>query len=75
MNVRVSETHASSDEAQWNYPKYPGDNQPPHGVKLQLLTKGGISTYGQWQDNAGFIAWAYLIKRDQRKEDWLKVQA
>ncbi len=73
MNVRVSPTHASSNEAQWHYPDYPGDPAPPPGRKLQILTVGGVSIYGQWGGKkAGHIAWAYLIQRDQTKEDWLK---
>lgn len=73
MNAKISPTHASSNEAKWHYPEFPGDSSPPPGRKVQILTKGGVSIYGQWGGTkVGHIAWAYLIQRDQDKEDWLK---
>lgn len=37
--------------------KYP----PPQGVKIQLLTNGGISVYGQW-DPDSYVAWGPLLR-------------
>ena len=73
MNVKISPKQASSNEARWNYPGYPGDPDAPRGVKLQILTSGGISIHGQWAGTEqGHVAWAYLVQRNQAKEDWLK---
>ncbi len=35
----------------------PETNPPPRGVKIQLLTEGGIAVYGEWRDQ-GYDAWA-----------------
>lgn len=41
----------------------------PQGVKVQLLTKGGIATYGHYRAGEDWLlAWAPLPK----KPDWLK---
>lgn len=47
-------------DAQWRWPHL-GDNAP-QGVKLHLLTEGGVSVVGPWADDAGFVAWAPLIR-------------
>lgn len=47
-------------DAQWRWPHL-GD-AAPQGVKLNLLTVGGVSVVGHWAKDAGFIAWAPLIR-------------
>lgn len=47
-------------DAQWRWPHL-GD-VAPQGVKLNLLTEGGVSVVGYWAKNAGFVAWAPLIR-------------
>jgi hypothetical protein len=45
-----------------------GDEKPPGGADVHLLTVGGVCVRGQWKDNAGFIGWAPLPKRNHEKE-------
>lgn len=41
----------------------PIDENTPRGVKLQLLGKGGVLVYGQWDGKAQFFThWAPLPK-------------
>lgn len=47
---------------------YPPKHMPPTGVKLHLLTIGGISVHGNWSWQGGFVAWQYLFKRDEAEE-------
>lgn len=49
---------------------YPGagDDKPPGGAKVLLLTIGGVCVVGAWQDNGFFIGWHPLPKRDKQKE-------
>ncbi len=42
----------------------PDTNPPPRGVKIQLLTEGGIAVYGEWRDK-GFDAWAPCMQVPQ----------
>jgi hypothetical protein len=44
-------------EAQWQLPT---DHAPPLGVKVLLLSPGGVCVVGVWQDWA--VAWAPLPK-------------
>lgn len=66
---KLSETHLSSPAPQWNYVGWASHPAPPGGVKLQLLTKGGVTVLGTWSDNAGFIAWAPLLQRNKALEE------
>ena len=56
---------AVSDDLYWRY-----DN-PPRGVKLNLLTKGGVSVTGNWTDDGRYIGWQYLFKRNAELESEL----
>jgi hypothetical protein len=51
---------AKTGEAYWRKPE---DERPPRGVKLLILTSGGVAVIGDWRDNAGFVAWSPLPKR------------
>lgn len=51
-----------------------GDPCPPGGVKVHLLTKGGVCIEGHWKNGAGFLGWAALPARDKEKELKLKVK-
>ena len=53
--------------APFQYPDA-GDEKPPGGAKVQLLTKGGICVSGSWNDSGAFLGWAPLPKRDKAKE-------
>lgn len=37
---------------------------PPMGVKILLLTEGGVAVIGTWRDDGGFIRWSPLPKRN-----------
>jgi hypothetical protein len=53
-----------------------GDERPPGGAKVLLLTKGGICIVGQWRlvdESAGYVVgWAPLPKRDHAREALFK---
>lgn len=53
--------------------RYPGagDEKPPGGAKVLLLTRGGICVTGPWSDDGRYLGWAPMPKRDQRKEEQL----
>lgn len=51
-----------------HYWLYPADHTPPTGVKLALLTRGGVQVTGQWSGDGSFTAWQYLFRRDKTKE-------
>ena len=55
---------AASDEVGYRDPEW---HPPPGGVKLLLLTEGGVAVIGTWADGAGFVAWSYLPKRTVRR--------
>lgn len=52
--------------AEFQYPGA-GDEEPTRGAKVNLLTKGGISTTGPW-DPSYCIGWAPLNARNSEKE-------
>lgn len=54
---------AAAGQAYWRYPEY---QPPPRGVKLLLLTSGGIACLGDWRDDSNLVAWSPLprIKTD-----------
>lgn len=61
-----------ADQApQWHHPD---DTPPPKGTKLQLLTPGGITVYGHWEDWA--VAWAPLLKvpKELKQRIWKESQ-
>jgi hypothetical protein len=55
---------AVSGEVYWREPK---DHPPPRGVKMLILTDGGVAVIGDWMDDSNFTAWSPLPKR--RPED------
>jgi len=68
-NVFVNNTLgvATSELSHWKDPEvFP----PPRGVKLNLLTWGGIQVSGQWftDSHLSFAAWAPVLS----KPEWLK---
>ena len=58
-------------EAVYRYPDA-GDDLPPTGAKVLILTDGGVCIIGQWRGDGGFTAWAPLPRRDADKEAMLK---
>lgn len=59
--------YAATKQVQYFYPGA-GDQLPPPGAKVTLLTVGGIQVTGQWKDDGSFLGWYYLIGRDHDKE-------
>lgn len=56
-------SYAVSSDVYWRY------DPAPRGVKVYLLTKGGVAIApGQWRDGMGLIAWHPVFKRDKAKE-------
>jgi len=39
---------------------------PPSGVKLLILTTGGVAVIGDWSDKSNFLAWSPLPKKHVR---------
>jgi hypothetical protein len=37
--------------------------EPPRGVKLLVLTSGGVTVIGDWVTNSNFVAWSPMPKR------------
>lgn len=64
--MRTTDKTYAVGEVPWLYPHR---NPPPLGVDLNILQEGGVSIRGQWKDNAGFIAWQYMFKRDKQAEE------
>lgn len=52
--------------AEYRYPGA-GDETPPGGAKVLLLTIGGVCIVGTWCPRS-CVAWAPLPKRDKKKE-------
>lgn len=59
--------YVTSPECVFRYPMA-GDDRPPGGAKVLLLTIGGVCVTGSWQDSGAFTGWAPLPKRDKEKE-------
>jgi hypothetical protein len=57
--------------AEYRYPVL-GDGKPAGGETVTLLTLGGMSVGGCWQDDGRYIAWAPLPTRDRMKEQLLR---
>lgn len=50
----------ASNEVKW---RNPATDPPPMGVKLLLLTSGGVAIMGGWASNSNLVAWSPLPKR------------
>lgn len=51
---------AASGQVYWREPK---DEPPPRGVKLLILTSGGVAVFGDWMDDSNFVAWSPLPRK------------
>lgn len=60
--------HLADASTEFRYPAA-GDEPPPGGAKVLLLTRGHICVSGTWSD--AFIGWAPLPKRNKDKEQRL----
>lgn len=57
----------TTDELHYRYPGA-GDEPPPGGSQVQLLTVGGVNVRGPWSDDGRYLGWCPLPKRDKAKE-------
>ena len=50
--------------------RYPGagDDLPPAGAKVLILTEGGMCIIGQWRSDSDFVAWAPMPRRNPEKK-------
>ncbi len=51
---------AASGEVYW---RDPGEEPPPRGVKLLILTSGGVAVFGEWMTDSNFVAWSPLPRK------------
>lgn len=65
----VSYLAGSVDE--YHYPAL-GDERPPGGADVHLLTVGGVCVRGKWSDNGFYLGWAPLPKRNHERESLLQ---
>lgn len=49
----------TSPSPEWLLPR---NAEPPRGKTLNLLLYTGVSCKGEWRDDAGFVAWAPMLK-------------
>ena len=45
------------------YFRDPASDPPPRGVKLLILTTGGVTVVGDWSDKSNYAAWSPMPKR------------
>ena len=62
--------YVASAETVYRYPRA-GDQAPPGGAKVLLLTIGGICVTGSWADDGRYLAWAPMPMRDKTRESLL----
>lgn len=60
--LNTSGTVAVATDYYW----IPCDERTPRGVKLQLLTKGGVAIYGIYKGEDDFTDWAPLPRRREQ---------
>lgn len=51
---------AESGDVYWRDPEW---CTPPRGVKLLLLTSGGVAVFGEWRDDSNYEAWSPLPRK------------
>jgi hypothetical protein len=51
---------AASGEVYW---RDPDQEPPPRGVKLLILTSGGVAVFGEWMTDSNFVAWSPLPRK------------
>jgi hypothetical protein len=68
MNITRDKAYVTDPNLRWIYPH---EETPPSGVKLALLTIGGVQVTGLWRQGS-FIAWQRLFKRDKEKESYVQ---
>lgn len=59
VTVNTREGVASAETTTWTDPEI---TPAPLGVLVNILTLGGIQIKAPWKEDAGFIAWAPMLK-------------
>jgi hypothetical protein len=67
LKTTPAKTYVVDKSYPFLYPEA-GDPSPGLGMKVQLLTVGGVCVTGHWVHGGGFIGWAPLPCRDIEKE-------
>ena len=57
---------AASGDVYW---RDPVAEVPPRGVKLLVLTSGGVAVIGDWTGDSNFVAWSPLPRKRVSKPD------
>ena len=74
MTAIPAKGYVTSDESKYRYPAL-GDQPPPPGADVHLLTRGGVCVRGPWSNDGRYMAWAPMPKRDKEKEALLCQQS
>lgn len=63
----MSENHVMPAASGTVYWRCPVEHPPPRGVKLLLLTSGGVACLGGWSRDTNYVAWSPLpkVRRDE----------
>lgn len=56
-----------SGRCEFRYP-FAGDEAPPGGAQVLLLTEGGVCVRGTWDNSGAFHAWAPLPDINKAKQ-------
>lgn len=51
---------AASGDVYWRDPSV---EKPPRGVKLLILTSGGVAVFGEWTDGSNYTHWSPLPRK------------
>lgn len=69
LHTEPAKTHLAGGD-HYRYPGA-GDELPPSGASVTLLTKGGVAVRGVWLPGGAYLGWAPLPRRDKDKEKQL----
>lgn len=67
IETAPAKPYVTTDELRYRYPGA-GDETPPGGADVHLLTKGGVCVRGPWIPDGRYLGWCPLPKRDPEKE-------
>jgi hypothetical protein len=68
MTTHQGPSYVAGKVDEYKYPAL-GDEKPPKGADVHLLTVGGICVRGPWDDKGNrYLGWAPLPKRNHERE-------
>jgi len=65
----VSENKNMPAQAGEVYYRDPVKEPPPRGVKLLMLTSGGVAVFGEWRTDSNYVAWSLLPRKPTEKNN------